>query len=321
MIKRIGILTSGGDSPGMNNAIRAVVRAGLSYGLEVYGIYDGYRGLVEGKIEKLTRKSVSDIVNRGGTILRTARLPEFKEEAVRQKGVEQLKKFGIEALVVIGGDGSYMGAKKLTEMGIDCVGLPGTIDNDIACTDYTIGFDTCLNTICDCVDKIRDTTESHSRCSIIEVMGNHCGDLALFSGLAEGAEMILTPDHPIPEEEIMKTLKDMKDSDSDKRAIVIVSEKLYPDIHAFARHVQEMTGFDTREDVLGHVQRGGAPSAFDRILATRMGAYAVDILMEGRGGRCIGIVNNKIVDYDIYEALALPRDKHVSMLRLVDILK
>jgi 6-phosphofructokinase 1 len=321
MVKRIGILTSGGDSPGMNCAIRAVVRAGLSYGLEVYGIYDGYRGLVEGEIVKMDRKSVSDIVNRGGTILRTARLREFKEESVRLQAVEQLKKFGIEALVVIGGDGSYMGAKKLTEMGINCVGLPGTIDNDIASTDYTIGFDTCLNTVVECVDKIRDTTESHSRCSIIEVMGNHCGDLALFSGLAEGVEMIITPDHPIPEEEIMSTLRGLREKDANKRAIVIVSEKLYPDINAFAARVQEQTGFDTRADVLGHVQRGGAPSAFDRILAAKMGAYAVDCLLEGKGGICIGMVNNKIVDYDIYEALALPRDKHVSMLRLIDILK
>lgn len=321
MVKRIGILTSGGDSPGMNCAIRAVVRSGMSYGLEVYGIYDGYRGLVDGEIVKMERKSVSDIVNRGGTVLRTARLPEFKLEATREKAVEELKKFGIEALVVIGGDGSYMGAKKLTEMGINCVGLPGTIDNDIASTDYTIGFDTCLNTVVECVDKIRDTTESHSRCSIIEVMGNHCGDLALFSGIAEGVEMILTPDHPIPEDEIMATLRSLREHDANKRAIVIVSEKLYPDLSAFARRVQDETGFDTRSDVLGHVQRGGAPSAFDRILAARMGAYAVDCLMEGKGGICIGIVNNKIVDYDIYEALALPRDKHVSMLRLIDMLK
>ncbi len=320
MIQKIGILTSGGDSPGMNNAIRAVVRAGLRYGLEVYGIYDGYRGLVEGNIVKMDRKSVSDIVNRGGTILRTARLREFKEPEVRMKGIEQLKKYGIEALVVIGGDGSYMGAKKLTEMGINCIGLPGTIDNDIASTDYTIGFDTCLNTICDCVDKIRDTTESHSRCSIIEVMGNHCGDLALYSGLAEGAEMIITPDHPIPEEEIMKTLRTMREKDENKRAIVLVSEKLFPDLKAFAERVGRETGFDTRYDVLGHVQRGGAPSAFDRILAARMGAYAVDCLLDGKGGLCIGLVNNKIVSYDIYEALALPRDKHVSMLRLIDIL-
>lgn len=321
MIKRIGILTSGGDAPGMNCAIRAVVRAGLSYGLEVYGVYDGYRGLIEGRIERLERKSVSDIVNRGGTILRTARLPEFKEEAVRRKAVEILNERGIECLVVIGGDGSYMGAKKLSEMGINCIGLPGTIDNDIASTDYTIGFDTALNTIVECVDKIRDTTESHSRCSIIEVMGNRCGDLALFSGIAEGAEMILTPDHPIPEEEIIETLRAMREKDSDKRAILIVSEKLYGDIHSFARHIQETTGFDTRATVLGHVQRGGSPSAFDRVLAARMGEYAVECLVEGKSGRCVGLVDNKLVDYDIYEALALPRDKHVSMLRIVDILK
>ncbi len=321
MIKRIGILTSGGDSPGMNCAIRAVVRAGIAHGLEVYGIYDGYRGLVENRIEKLNRSSVSDIVNRGGTILKTARLPEFKEESVRQVGVDNLKKHGIEALVVIGGDGSYMGAKRLTEMGINCVGLPGTIDNDIASTDYTIGFDTCLNTIIECVDKIRDTTESHSRCSIIEVMGNHCGDLALFSGIATGAEMVVTPDHPIPEEEIFATLRKIREESEDKRAIVLVSEKLFPNLFEFAKKVQAETGFDTRASILGYIQRGGAPSAFDRVLAARMGAYAVDCLLEGKGGICVGMVNNEIVSYDIYEALKLPRDKHISLLRYIDILK
>ena len=320
MIQKIGVRTSGGDSPGMNCAIRAVVRAGLSYGLEVYGIMDGYRGLVDDDMFLMNRSSVSDIVNRGGTILQTARLREFKEESVRQIAVNNLRKRGIDALVVIGGDGSYMGAKKLTEMGINCVGLPGTIDNDIASTDYTIGFDTCLNTIVECVDKIRDTTESHQRCAVIEVMGNHCGDLALFSGLAEGAEMIITPDHPIPEDEIIDSLKKLHDSKK-KRAIVIVSEKMYPDIHAFAAKIGENTGFECRAEVLGRVQRGGAPSAFDRILAARMGAYAVDCLLDGKGGICVGLINNKIVDYDIYEALQLPRDKHVSMLRLIDILK
>ena len=320
MIQKIGVLTSGGDSPGMNCAIRAVVRAGLRYGLEVYGVMDGYKGLVGDNIFKMDRSSVSDIVNRGGTILHSARLREFKEESVRQIGVDNLRKRGIEALVVIGGDGSYMGAKKLTEMGINCVGLPGTIDNDIASTDYTIGFDTCQNTIVDCVDKIRDTTESHQRCAIIEVMGNHCGDLALFTGLAEGAEMIITPDHPIPEEEIMATLKELFDGNK-KRAIVIVSEKIYPNIHEFAQRIHDQTGFEAKAEVLGRVQRGGSPSAFDRVLAARMGAYAVDCLLEGKGGICIGMVNNKIVDYDIYEALQLPRDKHASMLRLIDILR
>ena len=321
MIHNIGILTSGGDSPGMNCAVRAVVRAGLKYGLDVYGIYDGYKGMVAGDIHKLDRSSVSDIVDRGGTILRTARLREFKEVATREVAISQLKKYNIDAVVVIGGDGSYMGAKKLTEMGINCVGLPGTIDNDIASTDYTIGFDTCLNTIVECVDKIRDTTESHQRCSIIEVMGNHCGDLALFSGIAEGAEMIITPDHPIPEDEIMDNLRKLAQEKKKKRAIVIVSEKLYPDIKAFAEKVTAETGFEARADVIGYVQRGGAPSAFDRILAARMGAYAVDCLLDGKGGICIGIVDNKIVDYDIYEALSLPRDKHASLLRLIDILQ
>ena len=320
MIRKIGVLTSGGDAPGMNCAIRAVVRAGLKYGLDVYGIMDGYKGLVEDDMFLMDRHSVSDIVNRGGTILGTARLREFKEEKVRQIAVDNLRKRGIEALVVIGGDGSYMGAKKLTEMGINCVGLPGTIDNDIASTDYTIGFDTCLNTICYCSDHIRDTTSSHQRCAIIEVMGNHCGDLALFSGLAEGVEMIITPDHPIPEEEIIDSLRKLHDAKR-KRAIVVVSEKIYPNINEFAKKITVETGFEAKAEVLGRVQRGGTPSAFDRILAARMGAYAVDCLLEGKGGICVGMVDNKIVDYDIYEALQLPRDKHPSMLRLIDILK
>ena len=320
MIRKIGVLTSGGDAPGMNCAIRAVVRAGLKYGLDVYGIMDGYKGLVEDDMFLMDRHSVSDIVNRGGTILGTARLREFKEEKVRQIAVDNLRKRGIEALVVIGGDGSYMGAKKLTEMGINCVGLPGTIDNDIASTDYTIGFDTCLNTICYCIDHIRDTTSSHQRCAIIEVMGNHCGDLALFSGLAEGVEMIITPDHPIPEEEIIDSLRKLHDAKR-KRAIVVVSEKIYPNINEFAKKITVETGFEAKAEVLGRVQRGGTPSAFDRILAARMGAYAVDCLLEGKGGICVGMVDNKIVDYDISEALQLPRDKHPSMLRLIDILK
>ena len=320
MIRKIGVLTSGGDAPGMNCAIRAVVRAGLKYGLDVYGIMDGYKGLVEDDMFLMDRHSVSDIVNRGGTILGTARLREFKEEKVRQIAVDNLRKRGIEALVVIGGDGSYMGAKKLTEMGINCVGLPGTIDNDIASTDYTIGFDTCLNTICYCIDHIRDTTSSHQRCAIIEVMGNHCGDLALFSGLAEGVEMIITPDHPIPEEEIIDSLRKLHDAKR-KRAIVVVSEKIYPNINEFAKKITVETGFEAKAEVLGRVQRGGTPSAFDRIRAARMGAYAVDCLLEGKGGICVGMVDNKIVDYDIYAALQLPRDKHPSMLRLIDILK
>ncbi len=317
MIKKIGILTSGGDSPGMNAAIRAAVRTGLSYGLEMYGITNGYRGLINKEFRKMDRSSVSDIVNRGGTILKTARLPEFKEEKVLQKAVDILKDEGIEALVVIGGDGSYRGALDLTKHGINCIGLPGTIDNDIASTDYTIGFDTALNTIIDSVDKIRDTTESHSRCSLVEVMGNKCGDLALYAGIAEGAEIIITPDCRMSDEEIFSSLREMREKDSDKRAIVIISEKIYPDIHVFAKEVEKNTGFTTRATVLGYIQRGGAPSAKDRILAGRMGSYAIDLLVQGKGGRCVGIRGMELKDYDIYEALSMKREPNISMMELI----
>ena len=317
MIKKIGILTSGGDSPGMNAAIRSVVRTGLSYGLDVYGIYNGYRGLINGEIVPMDRSSVSDIVNRGGTILKTARLPEFKNIEFQKKAVEILQKEGIEALVVIGGDGSYRGGLDLTKLGINCIGLPGTIDNDIASTDFTIGFDTALNTIIDAVDKIRDTTESHSRCSIIEVMGNHCGDLALYSGIAEGAEIIITPDFLMSDEDVFSVLRKMREKDSNKRAIMIVSEKIYPDIHEFAKRIEANTGFNTRATVLGYIQRGGAPSASDRVLAGRMGSYAVDLLVNGKGGRCVGIRGINLVDYDINEALRMKRNPHENMIELI----
>lgn len=318
MVKKVAVLTSGGDAPGMNACVRAVVRSGLKNGLDMFVVYEGYKGLVEGHIEQVDRNFVSDIINRGGTILHSARLPEFKDENVRKLAVEQLNKRGIDGLVVIGGDGSYMGAKKLTEMGIKTVGLPGTIDNDIASSDYSIGFDTCLNTICECVDKVRDTTASHQRCTFIEVMGNRCGDLALFSGIAEGVEMIITPDHPIPESEIFSTIKRLKDGKK-KHSLIIVSEKVFPDLKAFARKMTIETGCETRAEILGHLQRGGSPSAFDRILATRFGVAAIDALMDDESGICIGYVNNKIVRYDIYEALELPRNKHISLLRIIDL--
>lgn len=319
MVKRIGVLTSGGDSPGMNAAIRAIVRAGLKYGKEMFVIYNGYKGLVEGQIEQVDRSFVSSIINLGGTILRSARLPEFADPLVRQKGVDQLRKHGIDALVVIGGDGTYMGAKKLSEMGINCIGLPGTIDNDIACTDYTIGFDTCLNTILNAVDKLRDTTSSHQRCSIIEVMGNRSGDLALFSGIACGAELIVSSDHLIPKKEIMDAMQAQKKS-AKQHAMIIVSEKLF-DVQELAREIEREVGFEARAEILGRIQRGGSPSAFDRILASRMGAYAIDCLMEGKSGRCIAIVGSDIVDYDIYEALAMQRNPHTHLLKVIDTLK
>ena len=321
MIKRIGVLTSGGDAPGMNAAIRAVVRAGIASGLEVYGIREGYRGLIEDKIELMTRKSVSGIINRGGTVLRTARLPEFKEESVRQIAVNNLKKHGIEALVIIGGDGSYMGAKKLTEMGINCIGLPGTIDNDIASTDNTIGFDTCLNTIIDAVDKVRDTSEAQNRAYIIEVMGHYCGDLALYSGVSEGADLVIEPEHMMSDEQIISTLKEMKDVQGRKSIIAIISENLHPNLQQLCKDIEDKVGYSCRLTILGYIQRGGNPSSYDRMLATRMGAYAVKLLLDGKGGRCVGVKGDKMVDYDIYEALNMKKDKHEELLGLVDLLQ
>lgn len=318
MVKKVAVLTSGGDAPGMNACVRAVVRSGLKNGLDMFVVYEGYRGLVEDNIEQVDRNFVSDTINRGGTILKSARLPEFKEEAVRRKAVENLRKRGIDGLVVIGGDGTYLGAKKLTEMGVRTVGLPGTIDNDIASTDETIGFDTCLNTICECVDKLRDTTSSHSRITMIEVMGNRCGDLALYSGIAEGVEMIITPDHPLAEEEIFRTISALRDSKK-KHALIIVSEKVFPDIYAFAKKMTIETGIETRAQILGHIQRGGSPSARDRILATQYGVAAIDALLDGDTGICIGLINNKLVRYDIYEALELPRNKHFDLLRIISL--
>ncbi len=318
MVKKVCVLTSGGDAPGMNACVRAVVRAGLKSGLEMFVVYEGYKGLVEGNIVQVDRNFVSDIINRGGTILHSARLPEFKDEAVRRVAVDNLNRLGIDGLVVIGGDGSYMGAKKLTEMGVRTVGLPGTIDNDIASTDETIGFDTCLNTICECVDKIRDTTTSHQRCTFIEVMGNRCGDLALYSGIAEGVEMIITNDHPIPEDEIISTLLRLRDGKK-KHSLVIVSEKVFPDIHAFAKKVTQLTGIESRAEVLGHLQRGGSPSARDRILSTEYGVHAIEALLDGESGICIGIINGKFVHYDILEALDLPKNKHIELMKMIDL--
>lgn len=315
----IGVLTSGGDSPGMNAAIRAIVRAGISHGHDVYAIYNGYRGLVAGQIEKVDRSFVSQIINKGGTILRSARLPEFVNIDIREAGVSQLKKFGINALVVIGGDGTYRGAKDLSSMGINCIGLPGTIDNDIASTDYTIGFDTCLNTIVSAVDKLRDTTFSHQRCSIIEVMGNRAGDLAIYAGLACGAELTISGDNFMPLPEMIERLKFQK-ATSKNHAMVVVSEKLF-DLHELARFIQQETGFEVRTEVLGRIQRGGSPSAFDRILASRMGEYAVQCLNEGKSSRCIGVRGQQLVDVDIHEALTMQREKHTKVVQVIDRLK
>ncbi len=317
MVKRIGVLTSGGDAPGMNAAIRAVTRVALNSGIEVFGIYNGYKGMVEGYIEPLTKANVGDIIDRGGTVLGSARLPEFKDEAVRLKAVEQLQKRGIEAIVVIGGDGSYRGAQALTDMGINCIGLPGTIDNDITSTDFTIGFDTALRTIVEAVDKLRDTSSSHHRCSVVEVMGNRCGDLAIWSGIACGAEIVCTSETGFEETEILERLRDLDVIRKKRHAIVIISEKM-TDVHQFARKISLSTGFSGRATVLGHVQRGGSPTPTDRVLASRMGEKAVDLLMQGIGGQCVGIKDNKMIATPIEEALNLPRGSRKQLQNLFE---
>ncbi len=301
MIKKIGILTSGGDAPGMNAAVRGVVRSALQKGLEVYGIQDGYLGLHEDRIIKLERSSVSDVINRGGTFLGSARFPEFRDENVRKQAIENLKKHGIDALVVIGGDGSYMGAKKLTEMGYPCIGLPGTIDNDIVGTDYTIGYMTAMNTVVDAIDRLRDTSSSHQRISIVEVMGRHCGDLTLNAAIAGGCEFVVTPEQGLDKEKLLKGIRAGLEKGK-KHAIVTITE-LMTDVNALAKFIEAETGRETRATVLGHIQRGGQPCAFDRILASSMGAYAVDLLLEGHGGRCVGTQCGKLVHHDIIDAI------------------
>lgn len=314
MIKKIGVLTSGGDAPGMNAAIRAVTRSALSRGIEVYGIYDGFKGLVEGKIEKLDRNSVKDIMVRGGTILGSARLPEFKLLSVQQKAVEQLKQYGIEALVAVGGDGTFKGALALTKLGINCIALPGTIDNDIACTDFTIGFDTALSTVIEAVDKLRDTSSSHHRCSVVEVMGNHCGDIALYSGISSGAELIVIPEIGCDEHELLQKIKEF-DEKKKSHAIIIVCEKLL-DAELFATKITQSTSFNGRATILGHIQRGGSPTFNDRFLATRLGDKAVELLAAGEGGRCVGMVNNQIVSYPIDEALMMTKKSRRELYEL-----
>ena len=317
MVKKIGVLTSGGDSPGMNAAIRAVVRSANSYGITVYGVYDGYRGLIENKFVEMDRQSVSETLGKGGTILGSARLPEFKQEEVRQKAVENLKREGIEALVVIGGDGSYRGALALTHMGINCIGLPGTIDNDIASTDYTIGFITALNTIVDAVDKLRDTSSSHKRCSVVEVMGNHCGDLAIWAGICCGAEIVVTPQSGFDEDDIINQLNYFHDVKGKNHAIVIISEKI-TDVEEFAKKISKNTGYGARATVLGHVQRGGSPCPFDRVLASRLADRAVQLLNDGIGGQCVGLIDNKVVNIPIDEALSMPRASRKEIYSLFD---
>lgn len=316
-MKTIGILTSGGDAPGMNAAVRAVVRTAVANGMTVKGIMRGYNGLIENDIVDLNARSVSDIIGRGGTMLYTARSPRFREEEGILEGVETCKAHGIEGVVVIGGDGSFRGARDLSLHGIPCVGIPGTIDNDIACTEYTVGFDTAMNTAMEMVDKIRDTSQSHDRCSIVEVMGRNAGHLALQCGVAVGAASIVVPEVPITMDEIVEKIRRMQKTG--KRHFIIVVAEGVGKVDEMAKQIESATGIVTRATVLGHVQRGGNPTVRDRVVATQLGHAAVELLREGKGNRVVGIKDNKVVDYDIYEALNMTKDLDMEMYNIANI--
>lgn len=320
-MKTIGILTSGGDAPGMNAAIRAVVRSAIYYGCKVYGINRGYKGLLEEDLVEMNLSSVGDIIHRGGTMLKSSRCEEFKTEEGRKLGVKVLKKYGIDCLVVIGGDGSFNGAKKLSEMGFPAIGIPGTIDNDLEYTDYTIGFDTAMNTVIDAIGKIRDTSSSHERVNIVEVMGRNCGDLALYAGIAGGAETIIVPEVDVKLDEIALRLKTTQKRGK-RHSIIVMAEGVEKVGSAsdLKKVLTEQAGADVRVTVLGHVQRGGSPTAFDRILASRFGYRAVELLLEGKSSRVVGIKDNKIIDMDIQEALAMPKTFNRELYEMAKVL-
>ena len=319
MIRRIAILTSGGDAPGMNAALRVAIRAGLYAGKEMYVVYDGLRGLVEGDIHQVNKEFTQDIINRGGTIIRSARLPEFKQDEVVERAANNLRDFEIDALIGIGGDGTYKGLAALSRHGIKVCGIPGTIDNDVGSTDETIGFQTALNTICECVDKLKDTSGSHQRCSLIEVMGRHCGDLAMHAALAEGAEDVICVEHPLKENKLFSKLRKMK-AQNKSHAIIIVSENLL-DIRELADKISKETGFEARTEVLGRLQRGGEPCAHDRILSARLAAEAVRLIIEEEGSKVVGMRKGEVVSYPIEEAVEM-KHEHIHGLRhLIDMLQ
>ena len=306
-IKTIGVLTSGGDAPGMNAAIRAVVRRGLSNGLNVKGILKGYNGLLNEEIIDMSAKDVSDTIERGGTILYTARCAEFRTEEGQKRGAEICRKHGIDGLVVIGGDGSFAGAQKLANLGINTIGLPGTIDLDIACTEYTIGFDTAVNTAMEAIDKIRDTSTSHERCSIVEVMGRNAGYIALWCGIANGAEDILLPERYDGDEQalINRIIENRKRG---KKHNIIINAEGIGHSGSMAKRIEAATGIETRATILGHMQRGGTPTCKDRVYASIMGARAAELLAEGKSNRLVAYKHGEFVDYDIQEALNMKKD-------------
>lgn len=308
----IAVLTSGGDSPGMNAAIRAIVRSAIEKGMRVMGVRRGFNGLMHGDIFEMTLRSVSNIIERGGTILYTARCPEFRTEEGVKKALNTCKYLGIEGLVVIGGDGSFRGAKALSEHGLPTVGIPGTIDNDIACCDHTIGYDTAMNTIVEMVDRLRDTSESHDRCSVIEVMGRHAGYLALNGGIAVGATSVLIPEFEYNfERDVIDRMRRTQRTGK-KNFVIVAAEGIKDEIEPMAAIIEEATGVETRYTNLGHVQRGGSPTAYDRVLGSKMGHRAVELLEQDIGNRVVAQKDGKIVDFDIFEALSMQKriDEH-----------
>ena len=317
--KRIGVLTSGGDSPGMNAAIRSAVRYAIEKGMEVYGIHRGYEGLLEGDIHEMTRNSVADILQKGGTILKTARSSRFMTPEGQEHAVEVLEAFGIDAVVVIGGDGSMRGGLDLTKRGVTVMGVPGTIDNDLGYTDYTIGFDTAVTTCLDAITKLRDTSSAHDRAFIIEVMGRHCGDIAMYAGLAGGAEDVLVPELPYDVNELCKKI--IQSANRGKRHnIIIKAEGVDVSSQDLAHEIERKTGRETRLVVLSYLQRGGSPTMRDRLLATLCARKAVDLIDKGSQSKAIGTVNGHIVAYDLEEALEVKREPNKEMYDLISIL-
>jgi len=318
-IKTIGVLTSGGDAPGMNAAIRAVVRGAIFNGFNVKGIRHGYNGLITEDIYDMNLRSVSEIIHRGGTVLNTARSLEFMTPEGQAKAAENCRKHGIDALVVIGGDGSFRGCMAIAKHGIKCIGIPGTIDNDIACSDYTIGFDTALNTAMEMIDKLRDTTQSHERCSVVEVMGRHAGYIAVNTGIATGALVVLVPEHPWDiDKDVVARIKETQ-AEGKKNFLIIVAEGAGKALK-IAEQIQEKTGLDTRGTVLGHVQRGGSPSMRDRVVAAQMGVHAIELLQAGVYNRVVALKNDGIVDYDIEEALSMEKELDPMLLGVAKVI-
>lgn len=317
-MKRIGILTSGGDAPGMNAAIRAVVRTAIYYDIEVMGIREGYKGLMEGQIEEMDLSSVADIIQRGGTMLRTARAEDFMTEHGFQKALNILEVFRIDGLVVLGGDGTLRGARDLSRAGIPVIGIPCTIDNDCGYTDYTIGFMTAVETVVDAISKIRDTSTSHGRANIIEVMGRNCGDIALYAGLAGGAESIIIPERPFDMSKVAK--KALKGKNRGKLHHIIVLAEGVGNAYEISEELYNLTNIDTRVTILGYIQRGGVPSAFDRIIGSKLGNRAVELLKEGHTSKVVGIKENNLIDLEIEKALDIKKDFNEHMYEMTNIL-